>query len=96
MPQWIEIDLDRPAQISAIRLLVSQFPNEATRHRLRGRAEDEDWILLKEFNGNTQGGDWLEPFFNPEIEILQIICIDTLESLSWVSWFEVVIHGEFN
>lgn len=94
-PQWIEIDLGEPAQISAIRLLVSQFPNGETRHRLRGRAEDGDWILLEEFNKNTRDSDWLEVLFDPAIENLQIIRIDTLESPSWVSWFEIVIHGEF-
>lgn len=93
-PQWIEIDLEQPIDISEIRLLVAQWPEGATLHRIRGRSAIGSFMELHTFNQLTAGGDWL--IFAPEIpvEAIQVIRIDTLSSPSWVAWSEIQVYGE--
>ena len=95
-PQWIEIDLEGPYEISEIRLLVAQWPEGVTLHRIRGQSASGSFIELHTFNQPTAGGDWL--IFAPEVpvETIQVIRIDTLSSPSWVAWAEIQVYGEAN
>jgi hypothetical protein len=93
-PQWLEIDLEQPYTISKIRLLVAQWPEGPTIHRLRGRSESGTFVELTTFNQSTAGGDWL--VFEPAspVEDIQVLRIDTLSSPSWVAWGEIEVFGE--
>ena len=93
-PQWIEIDLEGPYEISEIRLLVAQWPEGITLHRIRGRSASGSFIELHTFNQATAEGEWL--IFTPEdpVESLQVIRIETLSSPSWVAWAEIQVYGE--
>ena len=92
-PQWIEIDLGQPTRITEIRLLVAQWPEGETSHRIRGRSAGGTSSELAAFDQFTRGGDWL--IFKPEtpVENIQIIRIDTLASPSWAAWGEVQVFG---
>jgi len=93
-PQWIEIDLGQVYRITEIRLLVAQWPEGDTVHRIRGRSASGTFVELHTFRQKTKGGDWL--ILSPEIpfEGIQIIRIDTLSSPSWVAWGEIQVYGE--
>jgi hypothetical protein len=92
-PQWIEIDLGQPYDISAIRLLISQYPAGNTLHRVLGKGPGPDDLFyeLTRFEGSTEDGQWLE--FSPEEpwEGIQYIRIETVASPSWVSWREIEV-----
>lgn len=93
-PQWIEIDLGQPYDVREVRLLVAQWPEGTTYHRLRGRNAAGSFAELHVFNQPTAGGDWL--IFTPEspVEDVQVLRIDTLSSPSWVAWGEIQVFGE--
>ncbi|MCI0552634.1 MAG: discoidin domain-containing protein, partial [Anaerolineae bacterium] len=89
--QWIQIDLGQPTTISAIRLIISQFPDGETVHQIWGSADANNLILLHEFKGFTQEPGTLE--FNPPTLLteIQFIKVVTTQSPSWVAWREIEI-----
>lgn len=93
--QWIEIDLENNYQINEISLLVAQWPEGNTIHRVQVRnTTEDDYITVHEFSGSTQDIDWL--IFTPEspLKDVRYIRIQTIVSPSWVSWKEISVKGE--
>ncbi len=92
-PQWIEIDLGGSYDLTEIRLLVAQWPEGTTYHRIRGRSAGGSFRELHVFNQFTTGGDWLILAPEVPIEDIQVLRIDTLSSPSWVAWGEIQVYG---
>jgi hypothetical protein len=92
-PQWLEIDLQRPATVTLVRLVVNQYPAGETVHQLWGGGPGEELRLLHEFRGLTDTNHVLA--FQPETPLanLQTIRVRTTESPSWVAWNEVEVYG---
>jgi hypothetical protein len=93
--QWIQIDLQGLFRITEIRLLVGQYPNGNTTHRLQVRSSSSAaFETVQEFQGATQDNDWL--VFHPDtpLEIVSQIRIQTVLSPSWVAWKEIQVYGE--
>jgi hypothetical protein len=95
-PQWIEIDLGGSYDLTEIRLLVAQWPEGTTYHRIRGRSAGGSLRELHVFNQFTAGGDWLILVPELPIEDIQVLRIDTLSSPSWVAWGEIQIFGNLH
>ena len=94
-PQWIQVDLQNTYRVNEIRLLVSQWPEGNTLHRIQIRpSADAVFTSVHEFNGLTAENDWL--VFTPDapLENVQQIRILTVSSPSWVSWKEIQVYGE--
>jgi hypothetical protein len=94
-PQWIEVDLGQAYDISEIRLLVAQWPEGPTTHRIRGRSAGGSFTELHVFNQLTAGGDWLIFTLDAPIVDIQVLRIDTLSSPSWVAWGEIQVYGAY-
>ena len=92
-PQWIEIDLGAPATISGFRLRVGQSPSGRTKHRILVGREGALLTEIHEFDQATEDAAWLT--FSPAapLEDVQIVRIETLESPSWVAWYEIQVIG---
>jgi len=93
--QWLQLDLEGTYRIAEIRLLVAQFPQGNTVHRVQARSStDAAFETVHEFNGNTNDNDWL--VFTPDtpLEGVAQIRIQTILSPSWVSWKEIQVYGE--
>jgi hypothetical protein len=93
--QWIQVDLQKRYRVTEIRLLVSQWPEGNTIHRIQTRSSTADaFATVYEFIGSTSENDWL--VFTPEtaLENVQQIRIQTISSPSWVSWKEIQVFGE--
>jgi hypothetical protein len=93
--QWIEIDLQDVYRITEIRLLVAQWPEGNTLHRIQTRASSaEAFQTVHEFNELTRAGDWL--IFKPDIPVegVALVRIQTISSPSWVAWKEIQVYGE--
>ncbi len=92
--QWLQIDLGKPITVSAIRLVISQYPAGETVHQLWGGAEANNLTLLHEFKGFTQDPNPLE--FKPSAPLTNIryIKIVTTQSPSWVAWREIEVIGQ--
>ncbi|MCI0645346.1 MAG: discoidin domain-containing protein [Chloroflexi bacterium] len=92
-PQWIEVDLGRPVDVTLIRLVVGQWPAGETVHQLWGGGPGEELRLFHEFRGQTAEGDVLE--FTPATPLpgLQFIRVVTLASPSWVAWKEIEVYS---
>lgn len=90
-PQWIEIDLQAPASIAALRLYTSQSPAGDTLHRVWGRGPGESYRLLHEFEGYTVDDQLLR--YTPPFpwQNVQFIKVETVTSPSWVSWQEIEV-----
>jgi hypothetical protein len=91
--QWIEIDLGAAYDIREIRLLPSQYPAGATRHRIRGKGPDTggSFIDLHIFAGPSEDSKWLVVSPPEPWPAIQIIRIETTASPSWVAWREIEI-----
>lgn len=93
-PQWIQIDLGQPTNISAIRLVISQYPAGNTVHQIWGGADASNLTLLYEFKGFTQDPDTLEFKPSPPLTNIRYVKIVTPQSPSWVAWKEIEVIGE--
>jgi hypothetical protein len=91
-PKWILIDLGQPETISAIRLVIEQWPAGATIHQIWGGADQNKLALLYEFKGLTQDPDTLEFKPSPPLTNIRSIKILTTKSPSWTAWREIEIQ----
>jgi hypothetical protein len=94
-PQWIQVDLGGASMLSSVQLLVSQFPNGATTHRIHGRLPGGAEVLLAELSGESQDSRWLlatppTPGAWPAVTAVRV---ETTASPSWVAWWEVRVMG---
>ena len=93
--QWVQIDLQGSYRITEIRLLVAQFPNGDTTHRVQVQTADSDsFQTIHEFQEITQDNDWL--VFHPDtpLEDISQVRIQTISSPSWVAWKEIQVYGK--
>jgi hypothetical protein len=97
-PQWIEIDLGAPYSISEIRILMQQTPDIPAVHHVLGRGPDTagEYVLLHAISGSTRfDREWLT--YSPDASWtgIQFVKIETVESPSWISYWEVeIISGD--
>jgi len=91
-PQWIQIDLGASSTVSAIRLVVSQYPEGDTSHQIWVGADENQLTLVHTFDGFTKDLDALE--FTPPAPLtgIRYMRIVTTLSPSWVSWREIEIR----
>jgi F5/8 type C domain-containing protein/cellulase (glycosyl hydrolase family 5) len=91
-PQWLQVDLGSPQEISRVRLLVTQSPDGYTAHRIWGRASlAEPEQLLHEFAGITHSGDTLEFAPSTAWHDIRFVRVETVTSPSWVGWSELEV-----
>lgn len=92
-PQWIEIDLGKPYDIDAVRLLTSQYPEGDTVHRVMGKGAGADDVFheLTRFESSTEDGQWLEFSPTQPWSDIRYIRVETLASPSWIAWREVEV-----
>ncbi len=93
-PQWIQVDLESPATIRSIRLVVAQWPAGETVHQVWGGGPGEEMILLHEFRESTEENQILTFIPDESLQGVQRVRIVTLQSPSWVSWKEIEVIGE--
>jgi len=93
-PQWIQIDLGKATVVSAIRLVISQYPEGNTIHQIWVGADANNLTLVHEFKGFTKDPDTLE--FIPSVPLTNIryVKIVTTQSPSWVAWREIEVNGQ--
>ena len=81
--------------VAEIHLIISQYPNGQTMHRLRlkGSGTGGEFILAQEFSESTTDGQVL--IYKPPtlLDGIQYIRIETLQSPSWVAWREIQVIG---
>lgn len=88
-PQWIEVDV-RGTSVAAVRLTVAQYPAGRTVHDVI--VTDALGVYVAHtFEGETDEGDVLEVTFDPPLELVTDVRIETRESPSWVSWKSVEV-----
>jgi len=91
--QWIEIDIGEAVDIGEMRLIPSQFPAGETTHRIYGRGPGtaNEFVLLETIQGMTSDGQLItiNPV-DPWLEI-QFIRVESIQSPSWVAWYEIEI-----
>ncbi len=91
-PQWIQIDLGGVKSAQEIDLLVGQFPEGETHHRLLVAGNDGVFTLVKEFERFTAQGDVLR--FAPGAPIqVRFVRVETIFGPSWVAWPEIRVYA---
>jgi hypothetical protein len=95
-PQYIQIDLLENTMLDHIELVVDQFPNGFTLHRLSGAQDDnsQNLEILHTFGGVTQYDEVLTYHFDPLNRNFRYLRISTLQSPSWVAWKEIRLYRE--
>jgi hypothetical protein len=91
-PQWIEIDLGTVRSVDEIHLLVAQFPEGDTHHRLLVAGADRVFTLAREFERSTAQGDVLS--FVPASPVnARYVRVESVESPSWIAWSEIQVYA---
>lgn len=95
-PQFMEIDLGYPRELSAIQAVPAQFPEGFTTHLVYGSNDRWFYDELAGYTGYSSDGRLLQ--FNNHVRNLasgryRFIRIVTQQSPSWVSWREIQIYG---
>ncbi len=93
VPQWIQLDLGTAAVVTRIRLIVAQYPNGETLHRVLAGDSVEQLRLVHEFGGATFDGQALEFVPGEPLTGIRVIRIVTTQSPSWVAWREIEVSG---
>jgi len=89
-PQWIEVDLTSPLEISLVRLTVGQSPDGPTVHEVWIRAPGKDYAMVHQFKGTTKDNQILE--YRPGAGVVAAsVKIVTTASPSWVGWREIEV-----
>jgi len=102
-PAWIEIDLGGEFTVTEFRLLVNQYPEGDTTHKIQVNDDGGDLETVNDdggdletvntFSGSTTNNQWLE--YEPDAPLGSVsrVRITTTSSPSWVSWREVEVWG---
>jgi WD40-like Beta Propeller Repeat/RTX calcium-binding nonapeptide repeat (4 copies) len=88
-PQWLEVDLGRPATLAVIELVVAQTPAGSTRHVVLGKAPSGGWRQLVSFRGETRDGEVLRHTAPRPWQGIRWLRVVTRQSPSWVAWREI-------
>jgi hypothetical protein len=91
-PQWIEIDLGSVRSVDEIHLLVAQFPEGDTHHRLLLAGADRAFALAKEFERSTAQGDTLS-FVPSEPLNARYVRVESVASPSRIAWSEIQVYA---
>jgi hypothetical protein len=91
-PGWIEVQFAQPATVREIRLVVAQFPNGATVHRLLVRTH-AGVQQVQRFEGSTTDGQVLA--WKPATPLPGVVAVrvETDASPSFVAWKEIEVLG---
>jgi hypothetical protein len=87
-PQWIEVSVQPPSKLAAVRLVVGQSPGGPTTHELWLKARDGSYEKVETFDGETKDFDRLEHKVRGG-GIIESIKVVTVKSPSWVGWREI-------
>lgn len=94
VPQWIEVDLGEPVNVTEIRLRVAQYPEGETIHRILIRDANGQLKEVYRFEQITTAGDLLVFTPSSSVEGARAVRIETLKSPSWVAWAEIEVYVE--
>lgn len=93
LPQWIEVDLGSPSTVTRIELVVSQYPEGSTVHRVWGRDGSGAEHLLGELAGFTKDPDTLTIAPARPWQGIRAVRVETVASTSWAAWREIRVFG---
>jgi len=93
-PQWIQIDLGALYEIRRVRLYTSQLPDGNTRHIISMGDTPGTLVPRADLQGFTRDRQWLEWTAAPPVPNVRYVRVETTESPSWVSWFEIEVYRE--
>ena len=89
--QWISVDLQNTYYLSSINFRVSQSPAGNTTHNIYFSSNGTTWVLATTMSGNTYDNQVITQLF--QNSSTRYIKVETTQSPSWVSWFEIEVFG---
>ncbi len=94
-PHWVEVDLGAGVHICGFRLVVDNSPDAITHHRIWGRTADGAEDLLWSLDQYTVKHKVLDlELPHPTASAYRWVRVETVDSPSWVAWFEIEVLGE--
>ncbi|MBP8627815.1 MAG: discoidin domain-containing protein [Paludibacteraceae bacterium] len=90
---WITVDLQNTFSIDSIKLYVNQYIAGNTEHEIKISDDMDNWILAKTLSGETYNNQTLTIKFDPALLNVRGVKIHTLNSNSWVSWYEIEVYA---
>lgn len=94
--QWIQLDFGKTIEVSAVRLLINQFPAGHSKHIILAGENINSLKKVHIFEKETDNNQWLVYKFPKTIQNARYIRIHTEKSKSWVSWKEVQVYEAKN
>ena len=95
-PQWVEIDLENPATVASVQILVGDVsPPGPQTHRvyLRTEGESAPGRQVGEVSVDARHGDWLTVEFEPEPDT-RFVRVETAAVEGWVILHEIEVFAE--
>jgi hypothetical protein len=94
-PQWIEVDLETPRNITGVRIYIGDItPQGFSSFRITGRGPDLDSQILFEVSGDYQTGDVIELLSAQPIPNIQIVRVEVLQMDGWVILHEIEVLAD--
>jgi len=92
-PQYVQLELPDEYNVTNVCLLVSQSPNGATHHQLFVGPSMNSTQLATDLNGTTYNGEWINITYNPPLNNVRFLYLETISSPSWVAWIKFLVYG---
>ena len=90
-PAWISFAFEKPRAIAELSATVSQEPDGATEHAVTAAFADGSRRVVHTFKGTTKDQQVLTATFDPPLQKVTAVRIDTRRSRSWVAWSELAV-----
>ena len=92
-PQYAQLELPGEYNITNVCLLISQSSNGATYHQISIGASLNSTQVVTVLNGTTFNGEWINITYNPPLNNVRFLRLDTISSPSWVSWIKFLVYA---
>jgi hypothetical protein len=92
-PQWIELNLGAPQDVSGLKLYYRQGPDGNTTHQVLTGASAAPTTNRRTLSCYTRNNQVVNVTFNPPLANTQYVRINTTSSVSWIGWSEISVFG---
>ncbi len=90
-PQWIEIDLEEPAPVGRVEILIGTVsPTGPQTHRVYVRSEGSSEAFVGEVSADATAGDWLVVDFEP-VDDVRWVRVEAVAMDGWVIIHEIQV-----
>lgn len=90
---WIQVDLQNKVSVDSMKLYVNQAVPGNTIHEISISEDLINWTLAKTISSYTVNAQILTVIFDPVLNNVRGVKVNTPSSTAWVAWYEIEIFA---